>query len=309
MTDVPTAVVPAGWHVDPSSPTRMRWWTGDGWSEHTAPLPADDVEAPAAEGPAAEVSPEPKPKPEPEPEPEPEPDVHAEPGYGWPRQESTRPGVVVAHRVETPGGWDILPSRWSSVSVWIIAFSPFIAFAAAAAASFLLALYGWSWWILGAVLLPYLVTIVFAVRDVRRLRIWGHQYVARASWSLLGAPVYLIARAIVTRKHAGIGAAPAWAFFLNVLIVAAGCVLLAISLRASLAPLVTDGIEESIAWELSVDGTEHTVDCGTPDRILPGATLNCTVTDDTGATGALEVRIDNLTDGFSYSQPVMSTAG
>ena len=147
------------------------------------------------------------------------------------------------------------------------------------------------------------------MRDVRRLRIWGHHDVARASWSLLGAPVYLIARAVVTRKHAGIGAAPAWVWFLNVLIVAAGCVVLAFSFRASLVPLITDNIEESIAWELSVGGTEHTVECETPKQILPGATLDCAVTDDTGATGTLEVRIDNVTDGFSYSEPVMSPAG
>ncbi len=279
MTDVPTAAVPAGWHVDPSSPTRMRWWTGDGWSEHTAPLP------------------------------EPEPQPTLDPGFGWPRHESNRPALVVARRVDTPGGWDILPSRWSSISVWFIAFSPFIGFAAVAAALVLIALYGWAWWILVVLLLPYLVTIVFAVRDVRRLRIWGHHNVARASWSLLGAPVYLIARAVVTRKNAGIGAAPVWVWFLNVLIVAAGCVLLAFSLRASFVPLITDNIEESIAWELSVGGTEHTVDCGTPEQFLSGATFDCVVTDVTGATGTIEVRIDNVIDGFSYSQPVMSTAG
>ncbi|MCY7326537.1 MAG: DUF4333 domain-containing protein [Microbacteriaceae bacterium] len=172
----------------------------------------------------------------------------------------------------------------------------------------LLTLSGWTWWIPVALVLPYLVTIVFAVRDVRRLRIWGHHYVARAAWSLLGAPVYLIARAIVTRKNAGFGAAPAWVWLLNVLLVAAGCVVLAFSLRAYLVPVISASIEETIAWELSVGGVEHVVDCGAPERILPGATFDCAVTNDTGATGTVEVRIDNFTFGFSYSEPVMSPA-
>jgi hypothetical protein len=40
------AVPPPGWYSDPAQPGWMRWWTGQGWSEHVAP-PAmrDEVSA------------------------------------------------------------------------------------------------------------------------------------------------------------------------------------------------------------------------------------------------------------------------
>jgi hypothetical protein len=31
----PTALPPAGWYTDPRDGSRDRWWTGEGWSEHT----------------------------------------------------------------------------------------------------------------------------------------------------------------------------------------------------------------------------------------------------------------------------------
>jgi hypothetical protein len=38
---------PAGWYPDPRDPRGIRWWDGTGWTDHTAPAPAD------ASGPAS----------------------------------------------------------------------------------------------------------------------------------------------------------------------------------------------------------------------------------------------------------------
>lgn len=41
--------VPAGWYPDPRDPRQIRWWDGTGWTESTAPMPADAAAAGIAE--------------------------------------------------------------------------------------------------------------------------------------------------------------------------------------------------------------------------------------------------------------------
>lgn len=38
---------PAGWYGDPSDPTAVRWWSGAGWTEYTAPRPPEPPARPA----------------------------------------------------------------------------------------------------------------------------------------------------------------------------------------------------------------------------------------------------------------------
>lgn len=38
----------AGWYADPERPDRLRWWDGESWTEHTAPVEAGPPAAPAA---------------------------------------------------------------------------------------------------------------------------------------------------------------------------------------------------------------------------------------------------------------------
>jgi len=147
--------------------------------------------------------------------------------YGWDR-ESEPAQDSFEHTVSLqPAGRDHpadryvdIPSRWSSASVWVIAFMPWISVVAGYAALVvaLTAPRAW-WWQLGALLLPYLLTLAAAQRDVLRLRIWRHRTVAHWAWSLLGAPVYLIARTVVLRRHAGLGSAPLWVWLVNLLLV------------------------------------------------------------------------------------------
>ncbi|TXK17340.1 DUF2510 domain-containing protein [Homoserinibacter sp. GY 40078] len=39
MTDQATRVVPAGWYEDPSDGSRVRWWNGIAWTDHTQQKP------------------------------------------------------------------------------------------------------------------------------------------------------------------------------------------------------------------------------------------------------------------------------
>ena len=39
---------PAGWHPDPSAPGQLRWWDGQTWTDHRAPLPAQVVVRPTS---------------------------------------------------------------------------------------------------------------------------------------------------------------------------------------------------------------------------------------------------------------------
>jgi hypothetical protein len=41
-------VVPAGWYEDPASTSRVRWWNGLAWTDHTAAKPANPAPAGAA---------------------------------------------------------------------------------------------------------------------------------------------------------------------------------------------------------------------------------------------------------------------
>lgn len=49
MTDAQQFLVPAGWHVDPADPSKLRWWDGAAWTSHVAdPPPVVIVPTPPA---------------------------------------------------------------------------------------------------------------------------------------------------------------------------------------------------------------------------------------------------------------------
>lgn len=157
--------------------------------------------------------------------------------YGWDRESDPSEDRFGYRMSAQPADREIpadryldIPSRWSSASVWLIAFMPWISLLTAFAALMLVAVSpaAW-WWQLGAVLLPFLLTLAAAQRDVLRLRIWRHRTVAHWAWSLLGAPAYLIARTVVLRRHAGLGSAPLWVWLVNLLL-ASGAVLYVLTL-------------------------------------------------------------------------------
>ncbi|GAB3128273.1 DUF2510 domain-containing protein [Glaciibacter psychrotolerans] len=189
MADQTPFVPPAGWYVDPTTETTLRWWNGLAWTDHVSALP-ELVPAPRI----APVS-----------------------QYSWEREEDK------THRVqhwgiaaEAHAEYTAIPSRWGTLSVWLIAFTPWWEVGCAVIVATVLENV---WLECGALILPWLLTIVWAQRDGARLRAWGHRNVPRWPWALLGAPGYLIARTVVLRRNTGIGSPPLWVWIANLLIV------------------------------------------------------------------------------------------
>lgn len=301
MSESPRVVVPAGWHVDPTAVDQLRWWTGAHWSDHTAPLPQalPSAEKAADELGVAGVTTESAP---PQREISETGSASPMPEYDWDRESLHRDAAVnEPAEIPEPEEWRNLPSRWNTTSVWMIALVPIVTAAAVWAALILFNIGGWSWRIPAALALPYLWVVVFAKRDVKRLRRFGHRHTASAAWAVLTAPVYLIARSIVMRRYAGIRSAPIWIWLTSATIVAAASLVLWLSYAAMFMPQLVSSIEQSISTELSAGGTSYTVSCPIPERI--GLPFECGVVDAAGTPGTVLVQIEDADGTFTYTMP------
>ena len=132
-------------------------------------------------------------------------------------QDTAHPATAPAVRPDAsaqPGS-----RRWGTVWVWLLAVSPWLTFTTGLFAfrAFITVTYpDWHWVVL--LLVPYLLVVGLAVFDVKQLRQW-HSEVAHWTWSLLGAPAYLIARTVVFRRRGRFGSIPMWVGLGNVLAV------------------------------------------------------------------------------------------
>jgi hypothetical protein len=188
----------AGWYAYPDGGTVLRWWSGAGWTDQYAPL-ADATDAETASAPG-------------------EPD--AQPAYGPVATVAPAgPGAVAP----TEYGYAPYPPatvnprlRWSTWSVWLLAFSPWLTMASAIAAFYVYASTDDAipYWIL-VVLAGHAITTGLAVLDGRRLRAVQHSRVPHWAWSLPGVPVYLIVRAVVLRNTTVGGTTPLWVALVN----------------------------------------------------------------------------------------------
>jgi hypothetical protein len=131
---------------------------------------------------------------------------------------------------------------WSTVWVWALAFMPWVvaggvvlALAAVLAAQLSIST-GYPEWIwVVALSAPYLVTMALAALDAWQLRGRQHPSVAPWAWSLLGGPVYLVARSLALHPRGRRGLAPMWVGLVN-----AGA--------ATLAVVVGVGMIVALAW-------------------------------------------------------------
>lgn len=68
----------------------------------------------------------------------------------------------------------------------------------------------------GAVLIvPYLLTVLFAALDAGRLRAWQHPTVPTWAWAWLGAPAYLVARSLALKPRVRGSLRPMWVGLVN----------------------------------------------------------------------------------------------
>jgi hypothetical protein len=198
----------AGWYAYPDNGTQLRWWSGDGWTDRYAPMADEPADEPASglSEPSGPYGPSP-----------------GQPASGY--AASAQPTILAT--VE-PAGYPYAAApiatvnprmRWGTVSVWFLAFSPWLTMASAISAFFVYASTpdATPYWIL-VLLAAYALTAGLAVLDARRLRGWQHPTVPHWAWSLLGGPAYLIARAVVLRGRTVGGTVPLWVTLVNVVL-------------------------------------------------------------------------------------------
>lgn len=219
MSEQPGYVAPAAWYVDPSTSAHLRWWSGLEWTQHVAPLP----EVVAAPGPSRRDQRDQRDRRstvEAAPPPPPTPLIAPVTSFDW-STETEKAGAPRARVTERVDEYRFVPSRWGTVSVWLIAFDPWLAvvFVVATALFIPVAVVESSTNAVFAVYaLPYLCVLFCALRDYARLRAFGHRHVAHWAWALLGELAYLIARTVVLRRHTGIGSPPLWVYLVNMVV-------------------------------------------------------------------------------------------
>jgi hypothetical protein len=141
-------------------------------------------------------------------------------GYDWEREtERIAPMPSASPRVEQ---WDVrdVPRHAGTISVWMLAFTPYLSLGLLVAADILLrgtSLDGGNSAVLFAALTLYALVFALATRDNTVLARRGHRRRAQPSWALLGALPYLIVRTVNVRRETGVGTAPLWMWVVNLL--------------------------------------------------------------------------------------------
>jgi hypothetical protein len=187
VTDQATRVVTAGWYEDPASAESVRWWNGVAWTDHVREKPADK---PAATSAPAELDSE---------------QVRelerqilfggdaAAQAYAEAGPDGTR-GRRPRRSIEADRA-RIYGAHASTGSVWLIATSPILFVVVAAIVGYFYFYVKPEPLILAVLAVPYLLGLLWAVTDARKLRDWGNEP-ASGAWALLGPLVYLIARRV-----------------------------------------------------------------------------------------------------------------
>lgn len=151
---------------------------------------------------------------------------------------------------------------------------------------------------------PWLAGIVLAIVDHRMLKTAGMESPASWAWSILGAPVYLVARLVATVREAGRGFGPVLTnLALSLLMV--GAVVAVPGLVMQLSPaFFSVEAERSILADARAIGADLSVDCPDTPPLLVQQSFTCTGTNNEGqefdilvslqrANGWIDWRVDN----------------
>lgn len=124
--------------------------------------------------------------------------------------------------VEPAGVTAAAPRPWGTVWVWVLAFMPWVvavcvvlALITVGATRMSISLPQPEWFWAPLLSVPYLLTVLVAALDARRLRAWQHPTVAPWAWAWLGAPVYLVARSLALRPRVRGSLRPMWVGLVN----------------------------------------------------------------------------------------------
>jgi hypothetical protein len=145
---------------------------------------------------------------------------------------------------------------------------------------------------LGLILgVPWLAAIAIAAADRQILKHNGMEHPAHWLWSLLGAPVYLVARLVATVREAGNGFGPVLTYLVLGLVMV-GAVIAVPGLAMELAPTSFSAeAERSITDDAQSIGTKLTVDCPDTPPLLVQQSFSCAATNEGGDTFNLIVSL------------------
>ncbi len=303
MTGTAGSTTPAGWYTDPGGSGHLRWWDGTTWTAHLAPQPT--------------------------PSPAPTPVVSVAPVVQSPLvPRPVDPGLATAsgeRYVPFQGSWNqtyqgsaedlARPAQWNTGGAWLLAFSPLISVIAVAG---LVAAYGP---ILASTVtsqtstltltLPaiqfgiFLLTILFAAMDRRKLQSFGYLQPASIWWTLLAPLAYLIARGIAVSREVRHGFGPLIAYAISIV----GIVLLGVGVAIAIPVFIgTQAAAGNAAYEvqfiaglekgLDENGGHYTVSCPPTIPTTVNAEFSCTATDAaTNTAHTLNIEIVRGADG------------
>lgn len=143
-------------------------------------------------------------------------------------------------------------------------------------------------------LAPYPIAIALAAFDRRTLRRVGHEKTAHWAWALLGAPIYLIVRAVAAIRESGGGFGPVLVWFaLGLLQI--GAIVAVPGLAIATAPSIfAQQAEQSIASDALVMGAKLDVTCPAEPPVLIGQTFDCAGVNASGKKMNIEVSLQRV---------------
>lgn len=274
MTDQAIRVVAAGWYTDPADGTRVRWWNGVAWTEHTAArpdllvAPPDAAAAPAANGIDAAAA-----------------------GSAAAEHPLTRREAIAAE------GGRIAPAERRSETgiVWLIALLPVIAFALAIGAFYVYFYVVSSLFVASIAIVPYLLGLLWALSDRRQLAARGFA-APSALWALLTPLAYLIARRLRVPGSR--------ALVIFVVTAALAIVVPLVFLLTGAARVVTTAIQvqHAAVTQLVDTGKLASVSCPPViESLTPGTLFTCTATTTRHTPTEVWVSIDDPKGTFSIA--------
>lgn len=260
------------WYDDPTVPGQQRWWDGVGWTEHVQ-----------------QAAP-----PEPEPQPAwltqefatPEPAASTSMGYA--------PMASGASTSWSQRNARSAPTRWGTVSAWLLAFSPWANVVIGFILAGLIPIIG-DVTLLAAVIpglwvVVSLLIITWAILDRRALYSFGYERPPHWAWIFLSPLAYLIVRYVRTRAEARKGSAPLWLVCINIvayLTVATVTAVITYNAESS-SVAVTQELEAGIEQGFAEAGITVDAVCAEGTAFAPNKKFGCTLTRDDGTPGAIQ---------------------
>ncbi len=325
MTDLATRVVPAGWYEDPASSAHVRWWNGLAWTEHTAqkPTPTPAPQQPTSYGnyAAEQVTTATGSVQTPETLARIAEARELERQYGI----STAENDIITRaagegHAETSAAsssaaahyrpWNAEPEPeyeepgTATASAWFIALWPLLTLAAAATAAYL------AFYVMpepsvsgipvvaAIVIVPTLLTLIWAATDARKLRLNGYRP-ASPAFALLGPLIYLIAR---RARVAGFG--PLVTLIILTLL-AAGAPTAAYLTDQAVPVTKALEIQQAVHADLVGGGELASVTCPAfVDNLNQGSLYTCDGVLPDGGEKLVWVSIDTDEGAFSYALAV-----